>query len=187
MISCPQPFGSMYAPLMETTLVAIPGQSVVDPWSTTIYWGDEVPGPIPMVNDTNKAIDGITEWREQIKSPDPMVPLDWSAAKAQRVSSSTTPTAAASPSYTTWCTLASTCGRVCCRRTRSAIHNEVYGRLHLTGSLDAAIMDYADFDEAVIWAEVQRASGSTAPGGSFIPCLTYDGEGSIKLQSAQSR
>lgn len=69
----------------------------------------------------------------------------------------------------------------------SAIHNEVYGRLHLTGSLDAAIMDYADFDEAVIWAEVQRASGSTVPGGSFIPCLTYDGEGSIKLQSAQSR
>ena len=78
-----EPFGSVFDPLMPITLVAIPGQSVVDPWGTTIYWGEGEPGPMPMVNDSNKAIDDVTEWKDQIKSPNLDVPLDWSGARAQ--------------------------------------------------------------------------------------------------------
>ena len=60
-----------------------------------------------------------------------------------------------------------------------AIQKEVGGKLILMGGLDAAIMDHKDYDEKVIREEVDRACREYAPGGSFIPCLTYGGEGSI--------
>ena len=47
------------------------------------------------------------------------------------------------------------------------------------GGLDASIMDLKDYKEDVIRGEVARACREYAPGGSFIPCLTYGGEGSI--------
>jgi len=59
------------------------------------------------------------------------------------------------------------------------IQKETEGRLLLMGGIDGAIVDHGDYDEAVIRAEVQRACKEYAPGGNFIPCLTYGGEGSI--------
>ena len=60
-----------------------------------------------------------------------------------------------------------------------AIQKETEGKLILMGGLDASIMDLKDYSEDVIRGEVARACREYAPGGSFIPCLTYGGEGSI--------
>ncbi len=60
-----------------------------------------------------------------------------------------------------------------------AIQKETEGKLILMGGLDASIMDLKDYKEDVIREEVARACREYAPGGSFIPCLTYGGEGSI--------
>jgi hypothetical protein len=53
------------------------------------------------------------------------------------------------------------------------------GKLSLMGGIDAAIVDRADATEAEIRAETRRACEAYAPGGHFIPCLTYGLPGSI--------
>lgn len=53
------------------------------------------------------------------------------------------------------------------------------GKLALMGGIDAAIVDRADATEAEIRAETRRACEAYAPGGHFIPCLTYGLPGSI--------
>lgn len=59
------------------------------------------------------------------------------------------------------------------------IQEETKGKLILMGGIDASVVDLKDYQEDVIRAEVRRACAAYAPGGSFIPCLTYGGEGSI--------
>lgn len=54
-----------------------------------------------------------------------------------------------------------------------------YGKMLLMGGIDSALVDIKDYDEEVIRAEVRRACDTYVPGGGFIPCLTYGGEGSI--------
>lgn len=52
------------------------------------------------------------------------------------------------------------------------------GKMVLMGGIDSSI-DVQDWDEDTIRAEVRRACDEYVPGGGFIPCLTYGGEGSI--------
>lgn len=75
-----EPFGFVFDPLMAVTLVAQPGETVVDGWGVHIYWGEGEPGAMPIINDEQKAIKDITRWREDIQSPDLLVELDWSDA-----------------------------------------------------------------------------------------------------------
>lgn len=60
-----------------------------------------------------------------------------------------------------------------------AIQKITNGKMLLMGGIDAAIIDHKEYDEEVIRAEVRRACDEYVPGGGFIPCLTYGGEGSI--------
>ena len=79
-----EPFGSIFDPLMAMTLVAVPGEYIVDPWGVTIYWGEDEPGAMPIVTEENKAIKDITCWKDDIKSPDIVnAKLDWTEAKKQ--------------------------------------------------------------------------------------------------------
>ena len=62
------------------------------------------------------------------------------------------------------------------------LQKETAGHITFMGGLDAAIVDRADSTEAEIRAEVRRACDAYAPGGHFIPCITYGGPGSIYPQ-----
>ena len=283
-----EPFGSVFDPLMAMTLTAVPGQSIIDPWGTTIFWGEGEPGPMPMVNENNKAIPDITEWKKYIKSPDIAgAQLDWNQAKAMadgiHAENKLTMSLMATGLFEqchylmgfedtlinlllepesmhdlldyitdykmTYCRLLvenlhpdvvlfhddwgsktnlfmsadtwreffkpryekiygylKSQGVIIMHHADShcqliakdmvdigidiwqgvlpqndipKIQKETEGRLLLMGGIDGAIVDHEDYDEAVIRAEVQRACKEYAPGGNFIPCLTYGGEGSI--------
>jgi hypothetical protein len=56
------------------------------------------------------------------------------------------------------------------------------GRMTLMGGIDAAVVDRPDSTEAEIRAETRRACEAYAPGGHFIPCITYGGPGAIYPQ-----
>lgn len=60
-----------------------------------------------------------------------------------------------------------------------AIQRRVGGRMTLMGGIDAAAVDRADATEAEIRAAVRSACERYAPGGHFIPCLTYGRAGSV--------
>jgi uroporphyrinogen-III decarboxylase len=62
------------------------------------------------------------------------------------------------------------------------IQKQAAGHMVLMGGLDASIVDRADATEAIIRSEVRRACTAYAPGGSFIPCITYGGPGAIYPQ-----
>lgn len=47
------------------------------------------------------------------------------------------------------------------------------------GGVDAQLIDVPDWNEELVRKEIRRACEEYTPGGSFIPCLTYGGEGSI--------
>ncbi len=59
-----------------------------------------------------------------------------------------------------------------------ALQKELDGSLILMGGINAEI-DRSDWTEESVRREVRRACDTYAPGGSFIPCLTYGGPGSI--------
>ena len=59
------------------------------------------------------------------------------------------------------------------------LQKELNGRMILMGGIDAQKIDFPDVDEEVVREEVRRCCREYAPGGSFIPCLTYGGPGSI--------
>ena len=49
----------------------------------------------------------------------------------------------------------------------------------LMGGLDASVVDRVDSTEEEIRADVRRACETYAPGGHFIPCITYGLKGTI--------
>ena len=53
------------------------------------------------------------------------------------------------------------------------------GRMTLMGGLDASVVDRVDSTEEEIRADVRRACETYAPGGHFIPCITYGLKGTI--------
>lgn len=57
-----------------------------------------------------------------------------------------------------------------------AMQKKLDGRMVLMGGIDAAIVDRADSTEDEIRQEVRRACDEYAPGGHFIPSLTYGGK-----------
>lgn len=59
------------------------------------------------------------------------------------------------------------------------IQKQLNGRMVLMGGIDAAITDVSNWSEDVIRAEVRRACDEYAPGGGFIPCVTYGAPGTI--------
>jgi hypothetical protein len=61
----------------------------------------------------------------------------------------------------------------------AAIQKKLDGRMTLMGGIDAAVVDRPDSAEEEIRRETRRACEAYAPGGHFIPCLTYGGPGSI--------
>ncbi|HHU22347.1 MAG TPA: uroporphyrinogen decarboxylase (URO-D) [Clostridiales bacterium] len=60
-----------------------------------------------------------------------------------------------------------------------AIQKKLDGRMTLMGGIDAAIVDRKDATEEEIRAEVRRVCEEYAPGGHFIPCITYGAMGTI--------
>jgi len=282
-----EPFASVFDPLMGITLTAVPGQEIVDPWGTTIYWGEDEPGPMPIVREDNKAIPDITEWEKDIKSPDITKDLDWTQAKEQadsihaqgKLTMSLMATGLFEqchylmgfedtlmnlllepesmhelldyitdyklsyakvlienlhpdvilfhddwgsksnlfmsaevwreffkPRYQKIYDYIKSMGVIIMHHADSQcelivkdmvdigidiwqgvlpqndivkIQKETEGKLILMGGIDASIVDHKEYDEEVIRREVRRACAEYTPGGSFIPCLTYGGEGSI--------
>lgn len=283
-----EPFGAVFDPLMGTQLTAIPGQSVLDPWGVTIYWGESEPGAMPIVNEETKVCKDITEWKKYVKAPDSInASLDWTQANNQaaeihkqgKLTMSLMATGLFEQSHylmgfedalvnlliepdashelldyitefklsyakilvenfhpdvvlfhddwgsktslfmqpDTWREFFkprykkiynyfkennviimhhadSYCQPivqdmvdigidiwqgVLPQNDIPAIQKEVGGKLLLMGGIDASIVDQPDWKEEIIREEVQRACAKYAPGGNFIPCLTYGGEGSI--------
>jgi hypothetical protein len=49
----------------------------------------------------------------------------------------------------------------------------------LMGGIDASIVDRKDSTEEIIRAETRRACETYAPGGHYMPCITYGGPGCL--------
>ena len=60
-----------------------------------------------------------------------------------------------------------------------SIQKRLDGRMTLMGGIDAALVDKVDSTEEEIRAETRRALEAYSPQGSFIPCITYGGAGTI--------
>ncbi len=54
-----------------------------------------------------------------------------------------------------------------------AIQKKLGGRMLLMGGIDAGVIDFKNWNEDIVRAEVRRACDEYVPGGSFIPCITY--------------
>ncbi|SHJ26299.1 uroporphyrinogen decarboxylase family protein [Parasporobacterium paucivorans] len=79
-----EPFGLVFDPLMAATLTGQKGKTVIDPWGVTVYWGENEPGVMPIINDDTKVCKDITMWKEQVKYPDlANMDLDWSMTVPQ--------------------------------------------------------------------------------------------------------
>lgn len=65
----------------------------------------------------------------------------------------------------------------------AAIQRRLDGRMALMGGIDAGIVDRSDSTEEEIRAEVRRACLEYAPGGHFIPCITYGAPGTINPEA----
>lgn len=59
------------------------------------------------------------------------------------------------------------------------LQKQLNGRMALMGGIDASKVDRPDSTEAEIRAEVRRACETYAPGGCYIPSLTYGDPGSL--------
>ena len=59
------------------------------------------------------------------------------------------------------------------------LQKQLDGRMVLMGGIDASIVDRVDSTEETIRKEVRRACQEYAPGGHFIPCITYGGPGCL--------
>lgn len=283
-----EPFGMVFDPLMAMTLVARPGETVVDPWGVTVYFGEDEPGPMPMSEGEQKAIKDITKWKEVIQSPDIMgAVLDWSVAramqeeirKAGKLSTTLMATGLFEQSHylmgfedtllnflmhpeemhelldyitdykLNYCRLIvenlkpdvvlahddwgfktnlfvrdtvwreffkpryqkiygylkehgvivmhhsdSFCEPIVAdmidlgidiwqgvlpQNDIPALQKITKGKMLLMGGIESGIVDIPNFKEDVIRKEVNRACAAYVPGGGFIPCLTYGGEGSL--------
>ncbi len=61
----------------------------------------------------------------------------------------------------------------------TGIQKQLGGKMLLMGGLDAGLIDRVDWSEDVVRGEVQRACREYAPGGGYIPSITYGGAESI--------
>jgi hypothetical protein len=63
------------------------------------------------------------------------------------------------------------------------LQTQLAGRMTIMGGIDSAVVDRPDSSEEEIRAHVRKACESFAPGGHFIPCITYGAPGTIHLQA----
>lgn len=74
-------FSFISDPVTAYMSVAERGKTKVNPWGVTVYWGEDEPGSMPLINDKTKVCKDICRWREYVKVPDiRKVPMDWSRA-----------------------------------------------------------------------------------------------------------
>lgn len=79
-----EPFKIVFDPMFKSVFTATPGQTVKDPWGVTMYWGENEPGAMPVINDETKVCKDITEWRTYVKAPDiENFHIDWTEAKKE--------------------------------------------------------------------------------------------------------
>lgn len=63
------------------------------------------------------------------------------------------------------------------------LQKQLNGRMALMGGIDASVVDRDDSTEEEIRKEVRRVCETYAVNGSFIPCITYGGPGTIHPQA----
>lgn len=77
-----EPFPQVWDPVFFYMCPVSPGHTAVNPWGTTLHWGVNEPGVMPIINEENKVCPDITEWQKYCKAPDiENIPFDWSQAK----------------------------------------------------------------------------------------------------------
>jgi hypothetical protein len=78
-----EPFPQVWDPIFYFMYPIAPGQTAVSPLGVTMFWGEEEPGAMPIVNEKTKVVRDVTRWRDYVTFPDlDKVPLDWTQAKA---------------------------------------------------------------------------------------------------------
>lgn len=78
-----EPFPQVWEPITTYMQPLQPGQTIVNPWGVTIYWGEHEPGAMPIVNDQTKVCPDVTQWRKYCKAPDiENAVLDWTQAQS---------------------------------------------------------------------------------------------------------
>lgn len=283
-----EPFRMVVDPLMQMTLVARPGEEVIDPWGVTVAFDTTTNSAMPIITEENKVCPDITEWEKYVHAPDLITPeKDWESAIRQVEEAHANGKLAMSlmavgvfesthfligfedtlmnvlmePEYykelTDYITeyklgyikllcenvhpdvilfhddwgskqnlfMPPTCWQEMYKENYRKIYDTIHsydaivihhadsfceqivsdmvdigmdvwegtlpendipklqketaGKLVYMGGIDASLVDVPNWKEEIIRGEVQRACLEYAPGGSFIPCLTYGGEGSI--------
>jgi hypothetical protein len=60
-----------------------PGPDRHKPLGVKLFWGENEPGAMPIVNEETKVVRDVTKWRDYVTFPDlTKIPLDWTQAKA---------------------------------------------------------------------------------------------------------
>jgi hypothetical protein len=78
-----EPFPQVWDPVFFYMNPVAPGQKAVNPLGVTLFWGEEEPGAMPIVNEKTKVCPDVTQWRKYVKFPDlDKIPFDWTQAKA---------------------------------------------------------------------------------------------------------
>ncbi|NLV49668.1 MAG: uroporphyrinogen decarboxylase (URO-D) [Clostridiales bacterium] len=78
-----EPFPQVWDPVFFFMNPVAPGQTAVNPLGTTLYWGENEPGAMPIVNEKTKVCPDVTRWREYVKAPDlDAIPFDWTQVQA---------------------------------------------------------------------------------------------------------
>jgi len=79
-----EPFPMVWSdPVFAYLFPVAPGGEAINPWGVKIYWGENEPGIMPIVNDETKVCPDVTEWQKYCKAPDlDKADLDWTQAKA---------------------------------------------------------------------------------------------------------
>ena len=78
-----EPFPQVWDPVFFYMNPVAPGNTAVNPLGVTLFWGEEEPGAMPIVNEKTKVCPDVTQWRNYVKFPDlDKIPFDWTQAKA---------------------------------------------------------------------------------------------------------
>ncbi len=78
-----EPFPQVWDPVFYYMSPVAPGQTAISPLGVKLYWGENEPGAMPIVNDETKVVRDVTKWRDYVTFPDlTKIPLDWTQAKA---------------------------------------------------------------------------------------------------------
>lgn len=79
-----EPFRQVFDPILGKIFNAIPGKQIKDYWGVTVFWGENEPGPMPIINEETKVCPDITEWKKYVKAPDiANYEYDWEPVKEE--------------------------------------------------------------------------------------------------------